>query len=60
HFAINTDVIIYYTLIGIRISTKRLKEKSRSKKWRRDKKIKLIKTINPDMRFINYLIEEPF
>ena len=30
------------------------------KKWGRSKKLKLIKTINPDLKFLNYLADDPF
>ena len=30
------------------------------KKWGKQKKINLIKTINPEMKFLNHLAEDPF
>jgi putative endonuclease len=37
-----------------------IEEEKRIKGWKRDKKIKLIKTMNPDMEFLNDTLGDPF
>jgi len=37
-----------------------IEEEKRIKGWTRIKKMELIKTINPNMKFLNHFLEDPF
>ena len=51
----NVHFLLYYEkFTWIQLAIAREKE---IKGWRREKKMELIKTINPDFKFLNYLFE---
>ena len=52
----NLEFLVYYEkFVWVKEAIAREKE---LKKWRRDKKLELIRTINPKFEFLNYLFED--